>query len=208
MGLLKGSISYTKYYAEGELPKNYQDAFLESLHLRRFQPLTIDGEDEQRVGWVPVSRPLEMDVTFEYNEVFYNNYLNLTLRVDAWKFPGSLFKAAFAEAEKKFLAKKGREKLSKREKEDLKVLVGRKLRHQVIPTIRLIDLCWNLQEGIVRYWNQSPKGQDLLLELWEKTFPYIELIPANAHTTATRLDLPEARLRALTDLKPTSFHAV
>ncbi|HMQ30809.1 MAG TPA: tetratricopeptide repeat protein, partial [Chloroflexaceae bacterium] len=47
---------------------------------------------------------------------------------------------AFAEAEKKFLAKKGREKLSKREKDELKVTVGRKLRHQFSPTIRLVDL--------------------------------------------------------------------
>jgi len=207
MGLLKGSISYTKYYTEGELPKNHQDTYLESLHLRRFQPLTVDSEDEQRVGWTCVSRPLEADVSFEYNEVFYNNYLNLAIRVDAWKFPGSVFKAAFAEAEKKFLAKKGREKLSKREKDELKVTVGRKLRHQFSPTIRLVDLSWNLEEGVVRYWNQSAKGQDLLLELWEKTFPQIDLIPAGAHTTASRLDLPEARLRALADVEPTPFHA-
>lgn len=207
MGLLKGSISYAKYYAEGELPKDFQDTFLESLHLRRFQPLTTDSEEEQRVGWACVSRPLEAEVSFDYNDVFYNHYVNLSIRVDAWRFPGSVFKAAFAEAEKKFLTKKGREKLSKREKDELKITVGRKLRHQFSPTIRLVDLCWNTEEGVVRYWNQSAKGQDLLLELWEKTFPQIDLVPAGAFTTAARLEIPEARLKALAEIEPARFHA-
>lgn len=206
MGLLRGSISYTKYYVEGEFADNFRDKLLDKLHLRRFQPLTVDSEDEQRIGWVSINRPLDPEVTFDFNDVFYNNYINLTLRIDAWRFPGSVFKAAFAEAEKKFLTKKGREKLTKREKDDLKMTVGRKLRHHFSPTIRVIDLSWNTEENILRFWNQSTKGQELLFELWEKTFPKIELIPAGAHTTATRLGLPEARLRALAEIEPARFH--
>ena len=207
MGLLKGSISYTKFYVEGHVPDDFQDTFLEALHLRRFQPLTVDSEDEQRVGWTCVTRPLEADVTFDHNDVFYNAYLNLSLRVDAWRFPGSLFKAAFAEAEKKYLTKKGREKLTKREKEELKVTVGRKLRHQISPTIKVIDLSWNLNEGTVRYWSQSAKSHEMLFEIWEKTFPGVELVPAGAYTTAERGGaLSEARLRALTEVEPVAFH--
>jgi DNA recombination-dependent growth factor C len=206
MGLLKGSISYAKYYVDGELPEGFHEKFLESLHLRRFQPLTVDSEDEQRVGWACVSRPLDPEVSFAHGDVFYDHHLNLALRVDAWRFPGSVFKAAFAEAEKKFLTKKGREKLTKREKDELKVTVSKRLRHQFSPTIRLIDLSWNTQDGVVRYWNQSTKGQELLIDLWEKTFPRISLIPAGVITTATRLDLPEARVRALAEVEPSRFH--
>jgi len=207
MGLLKGSISYAKYYVEGDLPDNHQEKFLESLHLRKFHPLTVDGEDEQRVGWVCVARPLEPEVVFDHNDVFYNEYVNLAIRVDAWRFPGSVFKAAFAEAEKKYLTKKGREKLTKREKDEMKILVGRKLRHQFSPTIRLIDLSWNTDTGVVRFWNQSAKGQELLFELWEKTFPKVDLVPAGTYTTAARLDLPEARLKALSEVEPSQFNA-
>lgn len=207
MGLLKGSISYATYYAEGDLPEDFRDKFMESLNLRAFQPLTVDSEDEQRVGWVCVSRPLEAEVVLDYNDVFYNNYVNLAVRLDAWRFPGSVFKAAFAEAEKKYLTKKGRDKLTRREKEELKAVVSRKLRHQFSPTIKLIDLSWNLDDGVVRYWTQSPKGQELLLELWEKTFPKVELVAAGAYTTAERLGLPEARVQALAAVEPARFHA-
>ena len=206
MGLLKGSISYAKFYVDGELPGDFRDSFLEALHLRRFVPLTVDGEDEQRVGWACVTRPLEPEVTFEYNDVFYNSYLNLSVRIDAWRFPGSVFKAAFAEAEKKYLTKKGREKLTKREKEELKAVVGRKLRHQFSPTIKVVDLSWNLDEGVVRYWNQSAKGAETLFELWEKTFP-VRLVPAGAYTTADKLELPAARLAALGEVEPVQFNA-
>ena len=207
MGLLKGSISYAKFYVEGTVPENHQEMFLEALQLRRFVPLTVDGEDEQRVGWSPVSRPLEAEVAFDHNDVFYNAYLNVSLRVDAWRFPGPVFKAAFAEAEKKYLTKKGRDKLTKREKEELKVTVGRKLRHQISPTIRVIDLSWNLAEGTVRFWSQSNKAQEMLFEIWEKTFAGVELVPAGAYTTAERASLSEARLKALTEVEPATFHA-
>lgn len=206
MGLLKGSVTYSKFYAEGELPGDFRDKFMDAIHTRRFQPLTVEGEDEQRVGWVCLARPLEPDVTFDYNDVFFNSYINLAVRIDAWRFPGSVFKAAFAEAEKKYLTKKGREKLSKREKEDLKAVVGRKLRHQFSPTIKLIDLSWNTESNVVRYWSQSTKGHETLFELWEKTFP-VKLVPAGAFTTAERGELPEARLKALLEVEPAAFNA-
>ncbi len=172
--------------------------------LRKFVPLSPDDDAEQRVGWCPVERPLEPDVSFDFNDLFAGSYLNVTLRIDAWKFPGPVFKAAFAEAEKKHLQKSGREKLTKREKEELKALVGRKLRHQFSPTIKLIDLSWNLSTGIVRFWNQSARAHETLFEIWEKTFP-TKLVPMSPYVAATHLGLPEARVEAIASIEPAVF---
>jgi hypothetical protein len=204
LGILKGSISYSRFYVSGALPDGHRDSFLESLLLRRFVPLTVDGEDDVRVGWVCLERPLEPEVTLDFNDIYFGSYLNVGLRVDAWRFPGSVFKAAFAEAEKKHLQKKGRDKLTKREKEELKALVSRKLRHQFSPTIKVIDLSWNLETNVLRFWNQSTKGHETLFELFEKTFP-VKLVPAGAYTTATHLDLPEPRLAAMAEVEPAVF---
>jgi recombination associated protein RdgC len=205
VGVIKGSISYSKFYVNGELPDNYQEAFMEALSLRRFTPLVVDEDADVRVGWVAIERPLEPDVVFDHNDVFFNSYVNLAIRIDAWRFPGPVFKAAFAEAEKKHLAKKGREKLTKKEKEELKAVVGRKLRHQFSPTIKVIDLSWNLQSGVVRFWNQSGKAHETLFEIWEKTFP-VKLVPASPYVAATYLGLPEPRVAALASVEQSVFH--
>lgn len=206
MGVLKGSISYAKFYVNGELPDSFREPLLEALHLRKFVPLTVEEDAEHKIGWVPIERPLDPDVAFDYEDVFFNSYINLALRIDAWKFPGPVFKAAFIEAEKKHLQKVGREKLTKREKEELKALVGRKLRHQFSPTIKIIDLSWNIQTGVVRFWNQSAKAHETLFEIWEKTFP-VKLVPASPYVSATHMGLPEARIASLATIEPASFHA-
>ncbi len=112
MGVLKGSISYAKFHVHGELPDDFREKAVESVLLRKFTPLTPDDDAEQRVGWCPTERPLEPEVDFHFDDLFVGAYLNVTLRIDAWKFPGAVFKAAFAEAEKKALQKNGREKLT------------------------------------------------------------------------------------------------
>lgn len=204
MGALKGSISYTKFHIRGEVPEDFRERFMERIKLRTFRPLVAADEAEQGVGWCSIEDPL--DLQLDHGKVFYNDYLNLGMRIDRWQIPGLLFKARFAEAEREVLAKKGREKLGKRERDELKVTVSRKLRAQVFPAMKVIDLSWNLQTGVVRFWNQSTRVHESLHELFEDTFS-LDLVPESPFTAAARLDLSSALSRALETLLPTSFAA-
>ena len=206
MGVLKGSISYAKFYVQGPLPDDFRDSFLQSVSLRAFRPLTVDEDDETRVGWVPVARPFEPDASLDHDAVFFDSYLNLALRIDQWRFPAPVFKSAFSEAEKKYLEKRGREKLSRREKEELRVMVSKKLRRQFSPVMKAIDLSWNLETGVLRFWNQSTKAHEQLFEIFEKTFP-VKLVPASPYTSALEAGLPEPRLEAMMLIEPAVFHA-
>ncbi len=201
MSLLKGPITYTRMFVEGVLADSFHEKFIEAIQLRRFQPLTVEGEPVQSVGWVPVQNPLEDQVSFNHDDVFFNSYLNLMLRIDEWRIPTPLLKAQLAEATKKMLAQKGRERLSRRETEELKVMVSRKLRKSLVPVSRVYDLSWNLSEGVARFGNQSTKNLDLVMDLFEKTFP-MRLVPASPYTLGTRAKLPSSIEGKLAHLEP------
>jgi hypothetical protein len=203
LGALRGSISFSKFYVRGELPDGFRDTFVERIQLRAFTPLTVEEEADQRSGWCSIENPLDCEL--DHNKIFFNSYMNLGLRTDRWQIPSPLFKAHFGEAEREHLAKRGREKLGRREKEELKVVVSRRLRAQLLPVMKVIDLSWNLEQGIVRFWNQSPRVHEVLAELFEATFQ-LALVPESPYTAARELGLSEAHAAAFEAIKPTLFH--
>lgn len=204
MGALKGNLSYAKLYLRGALPEAFRDTFVERIRIRAFQPLTVEEEAEQRTGWCSIENPLDCEL--DHSKVFFNSYLNLGLRTDRWVIPGPLLKAHLAEAEREHLQKRGREKLTRREKEEIRVTVSRRLRAQVLPVMSVIDLSWNLENGVVRFWSQSPRALEALTELFEDTFQ-LGLVPESPATAALSLGMSDAHQRALEALTPTVFHA-
>jgi hypothetical protein len=203
LGALKGSISFTKFHVRGELPEGFRDTFVERMRVRAFRPLSPLEDAPQGIGWCSIENLLDLEI--EHGKVYFETYLNVGLRIDTWQIPGSLFKAHFAEAEREHLAKKGREKLGRQEKEELKVIVTRKLRQQLMPVSKLIDLSWNLDTGAVRFWSQSARLHELLDEIFEDTFK-LTLLPESPYTTAARLGLSELESNVFAELKPTAFH--
>ena len=203
MGALKGSISYSKHYVRGTLPDDFHDAFVERARLRAFRPLGPE-EDEARIGWCSIENPLDCEL--DHGKIFFNNYLNLGLRIDRWQIPGPLFKAHFAEAEREHLAKRGRAKLGKSEKEELALRVSRKLRKQLVPVMKTVDLSWNLETGVVRFWTQSPALVETLGEIFDATFG-LDLVPESPFTAASRIGLAEVHERTFAVLQPSVFHA-
>ena len=205
MGALKGTITYTKLHVRGDLPDDFRDSFVERVRLRAFQPLTLEDDAEQHTGWCSIEDPLDTELGHE--KVYFNSYLNLGLRTDRWVIPGPLLKAHLAEAEREHLAKRKRERLSKKEKEEIRVTVSRRLRKQVLPVMSVVDLSWNLDTGVVRFWSQSPKALESMMELFEHTFG-LDLLPGSPAASALMLGLSQAQTQALEALTPAVFHAV
>lgn len=199
MGALRGSISYSRFFVRGEMPASFHGPFLKAVRVRAFRPLEAAEEDDERMGWCAIEEPFDLDL--DHGKVFSNEYLNLGLRVDRWMIPKPLFKAHFADAERAHLEKRGREKLSRREKDELKVFVGRRLRKQVLPAMRVWDLSWNLNAGVVRFWSRSQKSIDRLIEIFGATFK-LELVVDSPYVSATRLGLSAPLMKTLDDLEP------
>lgn len=202
MGAFRGSITFRKFHVRGELPDDFRDRFMEAIRLRAFRELDPSEELDQRIGWCSVEHPFDLDLTHE--KVFFNDYLNLGLRTDTWRIPGSLFKASFREAERAYLAEHGCEKLSRTQKKNLEAIVSAKLRHKVVPAMNVVDLSWGIGEGVVRFFQQSPKQHEAMAELFEKTFE-LELVPDGAYVAAEKRGLAELLLEKLPTLEPLSL---
>ncbi len=201
MGVFNGSISVTKFFVEGDVPKQFGQSFLKNIHLRRFTELTVDGEEEEASGWSVAGNGLDLELRHE--QVFLNSFIVLGLRVDKWRIPRHLFKAQFAEAAAEHLARTGKDKLSKRDKDEIKFRVNRKLRKKVIPNMRVFDVCWDLNRAELLFWCRSTRTIDDLSVLFERTFS-LTLREASPYTVAEKLlGTPEAE--ALCDLEQTLF---
>lgn len=201
MGVFNGSISVTKFFVEGEVPKQFSQTYLKNIHLRRFTELTVDGEEEEASGWCVAGNGLDLDLRHE--QIFLNSFIVLGLRVDRWRIPRHLFKAQFAEAATEYLARTGKDKLSKRDKDEIKFRVNRKLRKKVIPSMRQYDVCWDLNRQELLFWCRTARTIDDLCVLFEKTFS-LTLREASPYTVAGKL-IGETEAETLCELEQTLF---
>ena len=111
-----------------------------------------------------------------------------------------MLKQRLREAEAAYLEKKGRERLGRAEKAELKEMVSRKLRKQMSPATRMIDVSWSMNEGVVRFFSHAEKAGAQMMELFTKTFG-LKLVPEAPYTTAARLGLSKAQESAWQELE-------
>ena len=173
---------------------------MRSIRLRAMKPLEPDDDDLERSGWARIAEPMTTELT--YDDVFFNEYVALSYRTDKWQFPGAVMKARLREAEAAYLEKKGQTKLSRSQKNELKLLVAKRMRRTMAPATRSVDLSWSLNEGVVRFFSHAPKPGAVMSELFFKTFG-VKLVPESPYTTATRIGLDEAEQAAWAELEAT-----
>lgn len=204
MGVFDGSINYTKFYVRGSVPKRFAEPFMKAIELRRFEALDPDAEDEERSGWCVAGNPLDLDLRQE--QVIYNSVVVLGMRTDRWRVPRPLFQAHFREAERAALQRSGKEKLSKRDKDELKFRIHRKLRKRVFPSMRAFDVCWDLERQLVLFWNRSARVNETFSALFEATFK-LQLDEESPFMAARRLLEAEGRQSQLLEreLEASSF---
>jgi recombination associated protein RdgC len=200
MPALRGSLTYARFFVEGELPEDFRERFMRSIRLRAMKPLEPDDEDLERSGWCRIGEPFEVELG--YDEVFYNSFINLGVRTDRWQIPGSIMRSRLREAEQAYLEKKGREKITRREKSELKLMVAKKLRRQVSAQTRSFDMSWSLEDGIVRFFSHAPKAAGRMTELFAKSFG-LRLVPESPYSLAARIGLSKAEERRWQELEVT-----
>jgi recombination associated protein RdgC len=186
---LKGSLSYTRFFVNGELPADFRGKFGKAIRLRAMKPLSPDEEAMERSGWCVMAEPFETELA--HGDVFWNEFVNLGFRTDKWAIPGPLLRSKVKEAETAALARKGRERLTRTEKNELKELVVKKLRRQLPPVTRTYDLSWSLDDGLVRFFSHADRTIAGMRELFERTFG-LELVAEAPYTLAARLGLSRA----------------
>ena len=202
MPALTGSLTYSRFFVDGDVPKDFRERFMRAIRLRAMQPLDPAEDVPERSGWCAIGEPFDVDL--HYDGVFYNNYINLGFRTDRWSIPGTVLRKQVREAESAYLVKRGRERLSRREKLEIKEVVLRKLRKQFEPVTRAVDLSWSLEDGIVRFFSQAARPIATMDELFTKTFG-LKLVPEAPYTLAARQGMTKTDEQAWIGLEPTQL---
>lgn len=204
MGARRGSLTFTRLFVRGTPPKDLRKRYLASVRLRAFRPLEPDDEDNEASGWCVIERPFDLE--FDADKVFHDRYLVLGFRVDRWRIPATLLNAEMADEEQRLIAKLGRERLGRRERQELKLRAAARLRRKVLPASKAVDVCWDLDGGTVLLFSHSARLIADFSALFEKTFGF-GLDEDSPHAAAQRAELPARLERALYDVEPLSFAA-
>ena len=214
MGALEGSLSFKTFYVEGEPPNDFQQAYLLHLQNHFFQPLSPVGEDERSVGWVPAQDPIAEE--FKRDHVFFNQYIVFAMRIDKWALPAPWVKAMTRKAIEERLptlspeeAEKQREegklrpsaKLSKHEKDKIKLEVITDIKNKILPAMKVIDVVWNISECTVRFWSTSSTICDEFADLFEATFG-LKLNADSPYLMAQHLGFSEKQLDTMINAEP------
>lgn len=201
----------------GDVPDDLAGATMKRIRANVLQPLEPDEDVSERHGWASVSDPFDTDL--DHEKVFFNEYVTLAMRFDRWVIPGPLLKAHLREAEQKLLEKMSRpagkanageqslEKLGRKAKADLKVMVTKKLRRQLVPVTKSFDLVWNVQGGVALFFSHSKKTHELVQDLFEKTFK-LRLLVESPGTAADHLGMTSNEEKTFAELEPTSLASV
>ncbi|MDQ3032261.1 MAG: hypothetical protein M3Y87_07585 [Myxococcota bacterium] len=200
MSALSGALSYARFFARRPLPRGFLDRSYEKLLHHAMRPLSAEEPDPERSGWCVLGDPL--DVTLPRDRVYLDGFVNLGLRTDRWAIPAPLLRSKVRQAEAVHLEKTGRERLGRRERAELKEVVMLELRRKLVPSTRVVDLTWSLEEGVVRFFSHTERTTGAMLELFQKTFD-LELIPESPYTLASRLELGDEEAQAWEELEPT-----
>jgi recombination associated protein RdgC len=203
MGALSGSLSASKFYVEGELPKDLRRQFMDRIQLRLFRPLRPEQEAEESAGWCAVGQPFDLELSPD--KVFNGPYLSLGLRIDRYRFPPAVVNAELEQAAQALRQKRAQEKLSRTQKAELKQKVLLSLRRRYLPRMQAVDLVWNLDRRELFFWSQSGGLRERLCALFELSFG-LDLVLDSPFVAAAR-GLPGKALQAaLQQVTLSAFH--
>ena len=72
--------------------------------------------------------------------------------------------------------------------------------------MKVVDMSWNLDSGVLRFWNSSARIHEVFEDLFESTFD-LRLVRDAPYVVAANAGLGKGELEALLTKDPTPFHS-
>jgi hypothetical protein len=167
MGLLKGTLTFSRYRPLEPLPKNFSDFINRQIKHYAFRELS-PGAEEKTAGWTSLENIL--DTRFEYANYAVGDYLVFSFRLDRKIIPPSLLRVRVLEAEKKAIGARGKKGLSKTEREEIKERVRLDILSQTHAVPSFFDVCWSSSQNWVIFGSISLKVAEEFEKLFKQSF--------------------------------------
>ncbi len=167
MGLIKGTLSLTRYRVREEPPETLTDEYL-SERLSKNAFVDIENAPEERsLGWVEFLNHL--DSNFNPATYRFGGLLAFTLRLDTRKLSSKAVARYYAIREAQYREKTGRRPNSLAKKE-LKDAVKSELTRRTLLNTELMETVWLFQENEIWLAAAGQKRREVFEELWGRTF--------------------------------------
>lgn len=169
MGFLASrSITLVEFRVSGVAPSEGDwPLYAGAIERYRF-PLSDDREEVEEVcGW---TAPGEAFAAPEGVSLVSPPYLLLSFRLDRRTVPSKLLNHRRQREEESLTRERGVERLSRREKREIRERLHRSLLRQTLPSIRVFDMIWHVGEGRVLFTGSGQRVRQLFAELFERTF--------------------------------------
>ena len=163
MGLLKGSLTFSRYRVKGEVPEEFRPFFDRQIKKYAFQELTASAE-EQAFGWTCLENPL--DTRFEGAKYSAGDFFYFALRVDKKSIPPALLRLKCLEEERKALKDSGKKRLFREQTKEIKERIFLHLLTRAYPVPSLYDVLWAPTGG----WLLIGSHADKVFEIFEDLF--------------------------------------
>ena len=195
MGLLKGSLSLTRYRVKEEPPELLTDEYLDERLAKNAFVDIEDAPEERSLGWVEFLNHL--DINFNPATYRFGGILAFTLRQDTRKVPGKTVARYYAIREARYVEQTGRKPNSVAKKE-LKEAVKSELLRRALLNTELMEVAWLYQENEIWLAAVGEKRREAFEELWGRTFGLAlqMLVPATLGLELITGELRQALLDA------------
>ena len=180
MGAIKGSVTYTKYYVADEPTAGFRERFVACLEARHFREIDVEAGHDRSAGWVTLGDPFGTSLNWE--DIFIDPYICISLREDSIRIPPTALKAYLDRRIQETCDRLGRDALRRAERAQIKTDVLLELRRRAIADIKLYDVVWNVQEGVIRLWSHSRRIRDIFEEIVSETWG-IRIVPHAPYTS-------------------------
>jgi len=190
MGLSSGTLTFSRFYVQGDLPPRFPDFVNDRI--RRFCFAGLDRSTEERtLGWTSLDDVLDTD--FSHANYALGDLIVFCLRIDRKTVPPSLLRIRTLALQNARLAETGRKRLSREEKEAIREQVRMEILRASLPVPAFFDVCWSPSDRALYFASLNPKVmqdfQDLFHDCFSLTLcPYLPWDPERLESdTASRL---------------------
>ncbi len=170
MGILKGSLTFSRYAVREDPPERFLDFVHERLSRFSFSGLET-SERLKITGWTGMEDIL--DTTFGYARHVKGDFLLFALRVDRKAVPASLLKVEAMAAEKKYLQETGKERLYREQKKEIRDRVQLSLLQKTLPVPSFYEVCWSVSGKWLLFTSLSETACLDFLEIFKESFGFI-----------------------------------
>ena len=168
MSLLKGPLTYRRFISEGGAPSASSAELVDLLIHDRFLARLDDPRKEERSGWVTVRNLLDTD--FSVANTYFAPYLMFSQRTDKKAIPPALLRALVERETAELLKSTGMERLPPGGKAEIREQLEEKYLPRMLPTVSVVEVCWNLQSGMVRVHSTSERALGRVRKAFSATF--------------------------------------